>query len=66
MALTADGSQVLVASPRSGGIFINRYPSQVQSLVDQTCERLNGNLTREEWKRYLSREPYRKTCINLP
>jgi WD40 repeat protein len=66
MALTADGSHVLVASPRAEGIFINRYPSQVQSVVDETCERLDRNLTSEEWARYLSPEPYRKTCINLP
>jgi hypothetical protein len=30
------------------------------------CRMANRSLTREEWKRYLGDEPYRKTCPNLP
>jgi hypothetical protein len=66
MALTADGNSVLVAPPRAEGIFISRYPSQIQAMVDETCGRLDRNLTSKEWSRYLTTEPYRKTCINLP
>jgi len=66
MALTADGNHVLVAAPRPDAIFIGRYPSQIQAMIDETCERLNRNLTSEEWSRYMAPEPYRKTCSNLP
>ena len=65
MALTADGNHVLVASPRSDAIFVGRYPSQVQTMIDETCERLDRNMTSEEWSRYMAPEPYRKTCSNL-
>ena len=66
MALTADGNHVLVAAPRSDAIFVGRYPSQVQTMIDETCERLDRNMTSEEWSRYMTPEPYRKTCSNLP
>jgi WD40 repeat protein len=35
-------------------------------VVDEACNRLSRNLTREEWKRYLPSSLYRRTCSNLP
>ncbi|MGC9395145.1 MAG: eIF2A-related protein [Anaerolineae bacterium] len=35
-------------------------------VVDEACNRLPRNLTREEWKRYLPGSLYRRTCSNLP
>jgi hypothetical protein len=32
----------------------------------QACRMSNQSLTREEWRRYVGDEPYRKTCPNLP
>jgi uncharacterized protein with WD repeat len=37
-----------------------------EDLIAEACSRLTRNLTREEWRRYLSDEPYRLTCPNLP
>ncbi len=35
-------------------------------LRDQACARLTRNLSHDEWSRWLSRQPYRRTCPNLP
>lgn len=35
-------------------------------LVTEVCERLNRNLTWEEWQTYFIDKPYAKTCPNLP
>jgi uncharacterized protein with WD repeat len=35
-------------------------------LMEQACTRLGSNLSRAEWSQWLSREPYRLTCLNLP
>jgi WD40 repeat protein len=37
-----------------------------EDLIAEACSRLQRNLTREEWSRYLAGEPYRPTCPNLP
>jgi WD40 repeat protein len=35
-------------------------------LRDQACARIALNLSHDEWKRYLPKQPYRQTCPNLP
>ena len=35
-------------------------------LLDQACARLTHNLSHDEWKRWFSKEAYRKTCPDLP
>jgi len=35
-------------------------------LRDQACARLTYNLSHDEWKRWLPKEPYRQICPNLP
>src|SRR5439155_707592 len=37
-----------------------------KDMIAKACTSLTRNLTREEWSQYLSNEPYRKTCPNLP
>jgi WD40 repeat protein len=35
-------------------------------VIAEACTRLTRNLTREEWRRYIPNDPYRKTCPSLP
>ena len=35
-------------------------------LRDQACARIALNLSPDEWKRYLPKQPYHQTCPNLP
>ncbi|HYW47681.1 MAG TPA: hypothetical protein VE959_32730 [Bryobacteraceae bacterium] len=49
------------------GRYIQRYdlrvePFLTEDLINETCARMNRNLTSEEWKAYLGSVPYRKTC----
>lgn len=38
-----------------------------QDLADAVCERVQRNLTHEEWQKYMgSYIPYERTCLNLP
>jgi WD40 repeat protein len=37
-----------------------------EDLRDQACARIALNLSHDEWKRYLPKQPYRQTCPNLP
>ena len=41
-------------------------PWRSEDLLNGVCTRLTRNLTREEWRRNLGEEPYRRTCENLP
>jgi hypothetical protein len=40
--------------------------SSPEEFIERACLRLTRNLTHAEWQQYLSGEPYRKTCENLP
>ena len=40
-------------------------PFLTDDLVKETCARMNRNLTTDEWKAYLGKEPYRKTCPSV-
>jgi WD40 repeat protein len=39
---------------------------QPEDLIQEACDRLNRNLTHEEWSRFLPDEPYRPTCPAMP
>ena len=41
-------------------------PLKPDKLINEACNRLPRNLTRDEWQRYLGDEPYSVTCPNLP
>lgn len=59
-----EGSHVVVAQygPDRRSLSFFTYVWQTEDLVVQACSRLHRNLTEAEWKRYLSEEPYEKTC----
>jgi WD40 repeat protein len=42
------------------------WDMKLESWIANACRVANRNLTRQEWGRYFSNEPYRKTCPNLP
>jgi WD40 repeat protein len=42
------------------------WPLKAEDLIEQACARLSRNLSREEWKDYMSDEPYSPTCPKLP
>jgi WD40 repeat protein len=57
------GGQVVVTGGDGGIILWNVHFPFWQRLA---CTVANRNLTVAEWRRYLSPEPYRRTCPNLP
>jgi WD40 repeat protein len=48
------------------GHSLYQHPWHTQDLIEQGCSQLSRNLTLAEWKQYLSPEPHRQTCTNLP
>lgn len=54
----------LLAVASGTNVFISPWRSA--DIVDYICAHLPFNLTPGEWNQYLPREPYRKTCPNLP
>jgi WD40 repeat protein len=62
-AFSPDGRYLLAGyQERSAALWLWRSTD----LADQACARLTRNLSREQWTRWFSKEPYRKTCANLP
>ncbi len=41
-------------------------PDDPEELISEACSRIERNFTEAEWQHYLSDEPYRPTCPNLP
>jgi WD40 repeat protein/tetratricopeptide (TPR) repeat protein len=39
---------------------------QPTALIEEACQRLTRNFSLEEWQQYFGKEPYHKTCQNLP
>src|ERR1041385_1524491 len=63
IAFSEDGSYVATATDDGVVHTWFRHPDE---LVDVICNRLTRNLTQDEWTRYVGKQPYRKTCSNLP
>ncbi|HSU58351.1 MAG TPA: TIR domain-containing protein [Bryobacteraceae bacterium] len=62
-AFSPDGRYLLTGSNEgSAAVWLWRSAD----LRDQACARLTRNLSHEEWSRWLSKQPYRLTCPNLP
>lgn len=59
---TPDG-RYLVTVRDTGARLWEISPSD---MAHEACARAARNLTREEWQRFVGREPYRKTCPGLP
>lgn len=63
LAFSPDG-QYLAAT--IGDRDVTLWNIGFDSLVNRICDRVNRNLTLEEWKRFLGNEPYQKVCPQLP
>jgi WD40 repeat protein len=62
-AFSPDGGYVLAGyDERSAALWLWRSGD----LRDQACARLTQNPSHHEWQRWIPRQPYRKTCPNLP
>ena len=62
LAFSPDGQSIAVAD--SSGTVIWRLDREYWS--EQACRIANRNLTRTEWQRFFSDQPYQKTCPALP
>lgn len=49
----------------SHAVITTHYLLDTDSLVKQACSLLPRNLSKDEWEKYLGKEPYKKTCPNL-
>ena len=45
---------------------VRLWDVELQSWLKRACGIANRNLTREEWRKYMGDQPYRKTCPDLP
>jgi hypothetical protein len=45
---------------------VRQWPLSEPAWEVIACREANRNLTRAEWREYLSNAPYRRTCENLP
>ncbi|MCX6627144.1 MAG: trypsin-like peptidase domain-containing protein [Candidatus Solibacter sp.] len=63
-AFSPDGQYAL--TPDGGFGPVKLWPLTLRDPIATACARLTRNLTPDEWHRYLGREPYRRTCANLP
>ena len=53
----------LLATGGIGGLYL--WPT-LDRLIESGCQKMQRNLTWEEWQQYLPGELYRQTCPNLP
>jgi WD40 repeat protein len=67
VAFTADNRHVVVASQTEADARAARvWAWRAEDLVMAACSRLERNLTREEWQRFVPDREYRRTCPSLP
>jgi WD40 repeat protein len=67
--LSPDGRYVATAREDSetGRLSYSVQVWRPEDLIDQACARLRRNLSRAEWRQFVSNgEPYRKLCPSLP
>lgn len=62
-AWNSDETQIVIVA--AGG-DIWRYYTQMDDLIEATCQRATRNLNWDEWRQYLPGESYRCSCPNLP
>jgi WD40 repeat protein len=63
VAFSPDGTRLATASSDHR---VRVWIVERDQLIGQAADRLNRNLTRQEWRRYFHDEPYRKTRADLP
>lgn len=63
VVFSPDGKYVATASHGTSRLWVF---STTEDLIKEASSRLTHNLAPEEWKKYMSDEPYHKTYPNLP
>jgi WD40 repeat protein len=59
---TSDESWLLTGSDDGG---VRLWPMRIEQLLQRACRTVGRDLTQDEWRQYLSDEPYHATCTDL-
>jgi WD40 repeat protein len=63
LATTSEDNIIQVFEVTSNNKITNM---KLEDLNAEACAQLTRNLTKNEWKKYMDDEPFRKTCPDLP